>query len=179
MESSPERTSEGITPRQWERVDEVLERHRGRPGGLIPALAEVQEITGFLPESVQRRVATGLGQPLARVYGVVTFYSFFTMRPRGRQVIRVCTGTACHVRGAAENLDRLEELLGIEPGGCTADRAFGLEVVRCLGACGLAPVMTVGGEPYRRVRRVRIPEILRSRRSEPAGEADHSVEDEG
>ena len=151
-----------ITRTQWERVDEVIERHRHEPGSLIPVLTEVQGITGYLPEAVQRRIAAGLALPLSQVFGVVTFYSYFTMRPRGRHVIRVCMGTACHVRGAQGNLDRFASLLGIEPGGCTADRQYSLEIIRCLGACGLAPVVTVDERPHRRVRRVRIPEILRS-----------------
>lgn len=145
---------------QWSSVDEVIQRHRDRPGALIPVLEEVQGITGYLPEVVQRRVARGLELPLARVFGVTTFYSFFTMRPRGRRAIRVCLGTACHVRGAKRNLDHVRRTLKIEPGECTPDRSFGLEVVRCLGACGLAPVLTVDEDIHGQVKEARLDSVI-------------------
>lgn len=154
-------TDQDEIPQQvWQRVDEVIQRHRERPGALIPVLEEVQGITGYLPEPVLRRVAKGLDLPLARVYGVTTFYSFFTMRPRGRHPVRVCLGTACHVRGAKRNLDHLRRALGIEPGECTPDRQFGLEVVRCLGACGLAPVMTIDEDIQKQVKEARLDALL-------------------
>ena len=133
-----------FTDDQWREVDRIIGRFKGRDGALIPALTEVQEAVGYLPESVQRRVSSGLGIPLAQVYGVVTFYSFFTMSPRGKHQIRVCLGTACHVRGGQRVVDRLADDLGIAPGECTPDRNFSLEVVRCLGCCALAPVLVVG-----------------------------------
>ena len=132
-------------------------------------LEEVQGVTGHLPESVLRRVAAGLDLPLAQVYGVATFYSFFTMKPRGRHQFRICLGTACHVRGAKQNLDALTEELGIGPGECTADGEFGIEVVRCLGACGLAPVMVVGQEAHKQVKAKRVAGIVEAARAEPAG----------
>ena len=98
-----------FTEEQWKQIDGVIEKHRGRPGALIPVLEEVQSITGFLPEPVQRRVASGLALPLSQVYGVVTFYSFFTMTPRGKHEVRVCLGTACHARGSKRVLEELEQ----------------------------------------------------------------------
>ena len=152
---------------QWARVDAVIASHRDRPGALIPVLEEVQAIVGFLPEAVQRRVARGLDLPLSQVYGVVTFYSFFTMRPRGRHQVRVCLGTACHVRGAQRNLRHVERRLGIAPGECTPDREFGLEQVRCLGACGLAPVMVVDDDTHKLVSEARLDGILDAYRDVP------------
>jgi NADH:ubiquinone oxidoreductase subunit E len=157
-----------FTREEMEAIDAVLDQHRGRAEALITVLEKVQDIAGYLPESLQRRVAKALKTPLGRVYGVVTFYSFFTMRPRGKHQIRLCLGTACHVRGAARNFERLTEVLNIEPGGVTEDRLFGLEVVRCLGACGLAPVMTIGDETLKQVQERQLDTLL----ANAAGEAD-------
>jgi NADH:ubiquinone oxidoreductase subunit E len=150
-----------FTPYQWESIDEVIEKFKGKPGALIPVLEEVQGITGYLPESVQRRVASGLSLSLGQVYGVTTFYSFFTMKPRGRHQIRVCLGTACHVRGAKRNLEHVMESLKVTPGECTEDRNFSLDVVRCLGACGLAPVMVVDEDTHKQVKEAKLDRILR------------------
>ena len=104
-----------FTPEQWRLIDETIRKFKDKPGALIPVLEEVQGIAGYLPESVQHRVASGLSLPLSQVDGVTTFHSFFTMKPRGRHQIRVCLGTACHVRGAKRNLDRLMEALKLTP----------------------------------------------------------------
>lgn len=152
---------------QWSRIDDLIAKYRGKPGALIPVLEEVQAIAGYLPEAIQRRVAAGLDLPLSRVYGVVTFYSFFTMRPRGRHQIRLCLGTACHVRGAKRNVDHLASELGITPDSCTPDGEFGLEVVRCLGACGLAPVMVIDDETHKQVKQHQIEAILGRYRDAP------------
>lgn len=149
-----------FTQSQWLQIDEVIQNWTGKPGALIPTLEGVQRITGYLPEVVQRHVARGLGVPLSQVYGVVTFYSFFTMKPRGRHQIRVCLGTACHVRGAQRSIDWLESHLKLVPGECTEDRHFGLEIVRCLGACGLAPVISIDGDTHRHVKHHRLKEVL-------------------
>jgi formate dehydrogenase major subunit len=125
------------------RIDEILATYRTRRGGLIPVLQQAQQILGFLPVSVQNYIAQGLGIPFSDVYGVVTFYSFFTMVPRGKHTIRVCLGTACFVKGSAALLQNVEEHLKISIGETTEDREYSLEVVRCLGACGLAPVMVI------------------------------------
>jgi NADH-quinone oxidoreductase E subunit len=150
----------GFTEDQWMLIDEIVANYRNKPGALIPVLEEAQEVVGYLPETVQRRVAKGLNVPLSRVYGVVTFYSFFTMKPRGRHQVHVCLGTACHVRGAKSVLDAMRNKLKIEPGECTEGREFSLDVVRCVGACSLAPVMVVDKETYRRVDAAQIDHIL-------------------
>lgn len=162
MNQAVARGEEEFTEQQWQQVDALVSKYRDKPGALIPVLEEVQGITGYLPESVQRRVARGLGIPLSQVYGVVTFYSFFTMKPRGKHQIRVCLGTACHVRGAQQNLGHLKQALEIEVGECTGDREFGLELVRCLGACGLAPVMIVDQDTHRQVKENKLDGILSS-----------------
>jgi len=141
-------------------IDQVIARYKGKPGALIPVLEEVQGISGYLPEVIQRRVSSGLGIPLAQVYGVVTFYSFFTMKPRGKNQVRVCLGTACHVRGGKRNLDHIVHELGIEPGECTEDRQFSLELVRCLGCCALAPVLTVGENIHKQVKTAKLDQLI-------------------
>jgi len=159
------RTEDEFTDEQWRRVDDVIKKYRAKPGALIPVLEEVQGITGYLPESVQRRVASGLGLPLSQVYGVVTFYSFFTMVPRGKHQVRVCLGTACHVRGSKRVLEEMTQKLGIEPGECTEDREFSLDIVRCVGACGLAPVMVVDEDTHKQVKVAKLDHILKKYRS--------------
>jgi NADH:ubiquinone oxidoreductase subunit E len=141
-------------------VDGMIGRYQNKAGSLIPVLEEIQETIGYLPKSIQRRVAVGLKIPFSEVYGVVTFYSFFTMVPRGRHTTRCCLGTACYVRGGKKNMEKLTEMLNLSPGETTADRRFSLETVRCLGACGLAPVIMVDGDTYRQVKPTKISEIL-------------------
>jgi len=126
-----------------EKVSAVLEQYRGRRGALIPVLQGIQKACGYLPRPALEMAAAALGLPLARVYGVATFYAQFHLKPRGRHIIRVCLGTACHVRGAEAVLDAVCETLDIQPGGTTDDLMFTLERVACLGACGLAPVMMI------------------------------------
>lgn len=152
--------TEEFTPEQLAEVDNIIARHRSKPGSLIPVLEEIQETIGYLPKSMQRRVASGLKRPLSEVHGVVSFYSFFTMEPRGRHTTRCCLGTACYVRGGKRNLEKLTNVLAVEPGGTTPDRKYSLETVRCLGACGLAPVMMVDDDTYRQVKPSKIEEIL-------------------
>jgi len=159
---SKQTDADDFTEEQWQSIDKVIQRYRERPGALIPVLEEVQGITGYLPESIQRRVASGLGLPLSQVYGVTTFYSFFTMKPRGKHQIRICLGTACHVRGAKRNIEHLTQALNVKPGECTEDRQFSLEVVRCLGACGLAPVMLVDEDTHKQVKEAKLDQILKN-----------------
>ncbi len=137
-----------LTPEVMTRIDAVIERYKGIPGCLIPVLTECQGITGYLPVELQEYVADRLNIPGSTVYGVVTFYSFFTMVPKGKHIIKVCMGTACYVRGIGEVLNRLKSKYHLEVGGTTEDRLFSLEAVRCLGACGLAPVMVVDEDTY-------------------------------
>ena len=156
-----------FTPEHWSRIDQVIGKYKKKPGALIPVLEEVQAITGYLPEPIQRYVAAGLAVPLSQVYGVVTFYSFFTMKPRGKHQIRICLGTACHVRGAKRNVEHLQKALGVALNECTQDREFGLEVVRCLGACGLAPVMVVDQDTHKQVKEAKLDKILDGYRDAP------------
>lgn len=142
------------------RVDAIILRYQSRPGSLIPVLEEVQEAIGYLPRSIQKRVALGLTIPFSEVYGVVTFYSFFTMKPRGRHTIRCCLGTACYVRGGKKIMEKLTQELEINPGDTTDDRRFSLETVRCLGACGLAPVMMVGEDTFRQIKPTKISSVI-------------------
>ncbi len=141
-------------------VDAIINHNCLKPGALIPVLEEVQEILGYVPKSIQSRIALGLGIPLSEVWGVVTFYSFFTTTPRGRHTVRCCMGTACYVRGGQSNLEKLTSLLKIKPGSTSEDLRFSLETVRCVGACGLAPVITADGETFGQVKPMKIPEIL-------------------
>ncbi len=132
-------------------LDDIIARHRDEPGGLMPVMQEAQELFGHLPQDVQEKIADGMGKTLAEVYGVATFYSQFALEPKGRYVISVCMGTACYVRGAQAVLDKLAEYLETPPGRTTSDGLFTLQGTRCLGACGLAPVMTINDEVYGRV----------------------------
>ena len=149
-----------FTHEQWEKIDAIIAANRAKPGALIPVLEEVQGISGYLPEEVQRRVSKGLDIPLSQVYGVVTFYSFFTMKPRGKRQVRVCLGTACHVRGGHMLQKKIEQELNIRPGEVDKDRFFSLDIVRCVGACGLAPVMVVDDDTHQQVKTARVEEIL-------------------
>jgi NADH:ubiquinone oxidoreductase subunit E len=156
------RLVETITKEEWEKIDEVIARHKGGHGALIPVLKETQDICGYLPKKVQHRIAEGLRLPPSQVYGVVSFYAFFTTVPRGKHIIRLCMGTACYVRGSKQILDQLQRELKVEIGGVTQDRKFSLEAVRCLGACGLAPVMVIGHDTYGMVDPGKALEIVRS-----------------
>ena len=149
-----------FTPGQLKKVDEIVERFKGKPGGLIPVLEEVQGVLGFLPVPIQEIIARGLGVPRAQVFGVVTFYSFFTMVPRGKHTCRVCLGTACYVRGGRAIAETLKHTLGISEGETTEDRMFSLESVRCLGACGLGPVVVVDEEVHGRMKPAKVGEVL-------------------
>lgn len=156
------RWADEISREEWEKIDQVIGRYKERRGALIPVLKEVQDICGYLPQKVQNRIAQGLQLPSSQVYGVVSFYAFFTTIPRGKHVIRVCLGTACYVRGSKQILENLQRELKIGIGEVTKDRKFSLEGVRCLGACGLAPVLVVGQDTYGMVSPGRAIEIVRS-----------------
>jgi len=148
------------TPEQEERLRQVIEAHKGQPGATMPVLQAAQEIFGYLPEEVQIMVAEGLEVPLSEVYGVASFYAQFTMNPKGKYQISVCLGTACYVKGAAAVLSAVEQKLGVAPGAITPDGKFSLDSCRCVGACGLAPVMMVNDEVYGRLTVDDIDDIL-------------------
>jgi len=149
-----------FTPEQIQELDRIIEDHKGRPGGLIPVLEKAQVALEYLPMAIQKRIARGLNLPLSQVYGVVTFYSFFTMTPRGRHTCRVCLGTACYVRGGKSIAENIQKTYGVTEGETTPDRRFTYESVRCLGACGLGPVVVVDEDVHGRVKPSKVREIL-------------------
>ncbi|MBZ4688352.1 MAG: NADH-quinone oxidoreductase subunit [Clostridia bacterium] len=151
---------EKVRDEKLEKLQEVFKKYKNKKGALIPVLQEAQDIYGYLPEEVLKKIALELKVPLSKVYGVVTFYAQFHLKPRGRNIIRVCLGTACHVRGGAKIFEKLQEELQVEDGETTEDLKFTLESVACIGACGLAPVIMVNDDTHGRLTPDRIPEIL-------------------
>ena len=149
-----------LTPEVMVKVDELIDHYRDRQINLIPVLEECQDIVGYLPVELQEYIGRGLNIPGSTVYGVATFYSYFSMVPKGRHVIKVCMGTACYVRGIGEVLNRIKSLYNLEVGATTEDMRFSLEAVRCLGACGLAPVMVIDSDTHGGVSPDQISEIL-------------------
>ncbi len=139
------------TPEQEEKLREVISRHKDDPGALMPVLQEAQEIYGYLPIEVQQMIADAMEIPLEKVYGVVTFYAQFSINPKGKYKISVCLGTACYVKGSGNLYSKLQEKLGISGGEITPDGKFSLDACRCIGACGLAPVLTINEDVYGRL----------------------------
>lgn len=139
------------TAEQEAKLKEIIQRHKDDPGAVMPVLQEAQEVYGYLPIEVQKIIAEGLSVPLEEVYGVSTFYSQFSLTPKGQYNISVCLGTACYVKGAGKIIEKISEILGIGAEECTADGRFSLTACRCIGACGLAPVMTVNDDVYGRL----------------------------
>lgn len=142
-------------------IEEMLKKYKGQKGALLQALQEAQNIMGYLPIEVQEMVAETLDITLSEVYSTITFYSFFSLKPKGKYQIRTCLGTACYVRGAEKVLDRLKTELGIEVGDTTDDGKFSLNACRCIGACGLAPAIIINDEVYGRLTPDKIPGILK------------------
>ncbi|MBD5584319.1 MAG: NADH-quinone oxidoreductase subunit NuoE [Clostridia bacterium] len=136
------------TKEQMSELLACIEEHRGEAGALMPVLHCAQDIYGYLPAEVQTVIAEELNIPLAEVYGVATFYSQFSLNPKGKHKISICLGTACYVKGSDKVLEAVEKELRIKCGECTPDKKFSIESCRCVGACGLAPVMIVDGEVY-------------------------------
>lgn len=143
-----------------DKLEEILAKFQGVKGALIPVLQEAQNAYGYLPKEVIQFIAEKLAIPVSQIYGVVTFYSQFHLNPRGKNIVRVCQGTACHVRGAKAILKALEDNLQIKAGGTTPDLKFTLETVACIGACGLAPVMMVNDDTHGRLTPQIVPELL-------------------
>lgn len=139
------------TPEQQEQLDAVIAAHKGEEGAAMPILQEAQSIYGYLPEEVQKYISLALDIPLSEVYGISTFYSQFQLNPKGEHPVAVCLGTACYVKGSGLLMDKLEEMLGIGSGEITEDCKFSLDATRCIGACGLAPVLTIGDDVYGRL----------------------------
>ena len=153
-------------PFKWTKAQELelkefIELEKSQPGALMPVLQKAQEIYGYLPVEVQSMVAEGLGISLSEVYGVATFYSQFSLNPKGEHRISVCLGTACYVKGADKILEGLEQRLGIKCGECTPDGVFSIDSCRCVGACGLAPVMMIDDDVYGRMTVDQIDDILK------------------
>lgn len=141
-------------------IKEICDSFNNQPGELINILHKAQGEFGYLPEDVQREIAKNVNISVAKVYGVVSFYSFFTMTPKGRHAISVCMGTACYVRGAEKVVDEFKTQLNIKVGGVTSDGKFSLDCLRCVGACGLAPVVLIGEKVYGRVEPHQVKDIL-------------------
>ena len=145
---------------QYDALDRVIAANKDLPGALMPVLQGAQDIFGCVPMDVQKYVAQALHVTLSEVYGVATFYSQFSLQPKGEYLISVCLGTACYVKGSQKVLDKLSEVLNVPVGGTTPDGRFTLQATRCLGACGLAPVMTINEEVYGRLTPDAIPDII-------------------
>lgn len=148
------------TPEQQAQLDAVIAANKDNAGALMPILQQAQDIYGYLPEEVQRYIAKALDIPFSEVFGVVTFYAQFLLNPKGTNPVAVCLGTACYVKGSGILMDKLETLLGIPSGGITEDLQFSLDATRCIGACGLAPVLTIGEDVYGRLEPSMLEDIL-------------------
>ena len=130
------------------KLQEIIEKYKNINGALIPVLHEAQDVYGYLPMSVQKKISEKMNIPLSEIYGVVTFYTQFSLKPKGKYKVSTCMGTACYVKGSNLILDKLQEKLGISVGDCSEDGRFSLEACRCIGACGLAPVIMINDDVY-------------------------------
>ena len=148
------------TEEQQEKLFAMIDKRKNEKGAIMPILQDAQEIYGYLPIEVQTMIAERLDVPLEEIFGVSTFYSQFALTPKGKYDISVCLGTACYVRGSKEIVDKITEILHIQPEECTPDGKFSLTECRCIGACGLAPVMTINEEVYGRLTADEIPALL-------------------
>ncbi len=144
----------------WKKVDEVIAANRDIPGSVIGVLRECQDVVGYLPVELIDYISDGLNLSSSEVFGVASFYSLFSFEPKGRHLIKVCMGTACYVKGIQEAVNRIENKYNLQEGGTTEDRRFSLEAVRCLGACGLAPVVVVDQDTYGGVKAEKVIETL-------------------
>ena len=149
-----------LTQENYSRLNEIILQHKGKKGALMPILHEGQKIFGCLPLEVQKRISEELNVPMAEIYGVVTFYSQFTLEPKGEYTIGVCLGTACYVKGAQKIIDKIKREVNVEIGATSPEGKFSLEATRCIGACGLAPVLTVNEDVYGRLVEGDVPGII-------------------
>jgi NADH:ubiquinone oxidoreductase subunit E len=149
-----------ITEDMWAKVDEIVDANRDVPGSVIGVLRECQDVVGYLPVEMIDYISYGLNLSSSEVFGVASFYSLFSFEPKGRHLIKVCMGTACYVKGIQESVNRIENKYNLKEGGTTEDRRFSLEAVRCLGACGLAPVVVVDQDTYGGVKAEKVIETL-------------------
>jgi NADH-quinone oxidoreductase subunit E len=148
-------------PEQKKMIDKILEENKNLPGAMMVVLNELQSKIGFISEPMQQYVANNLHVPVSSVHGVVSFYSFFTTRPRGRHTVKFCLGTACYVGGTGQLIEKAKQVIGIEPGQTTPDGAITMEICRCVGACSQAPVIVADDQLFGRVRPNKLPQILR------------------
>ena len=155
------------TPEQEASLAAVIDECISMPGALMTVLQKAQEIFGYLPEQVQIQIAEGLGVPLSKVYGVASFYSQFTLNPKGDNRVSVCLGTACYVKGAQDILDTVVETLACEVDAITPDGRFSVDAMRCIGACGLAPIMLVNDDVYGKITPEEVPDILEKYLKQP------------
>lgn len=146
----------------WERVNDILRKNQGRDGALIDVLHQTQDVYGYLPEEAMTMIAEGLNLSLSKVYGVATFYSLYSLKPKGKHIIRLCESAPCHLRGAMDVLQTIEDELSLKAGQTTEDNRFTLELTSCLGVCGVAPAMMIGDRVYGNLTPEKIKEILRS-----------------
>lgn len=160
MKKKPTTVAFHGTTEQEEKLLIAIEKYRGVKGAMMPILQEAQEIYGYLPIEVQKIVANNTGVSLEEIYGIISFYSQFMLNPKGEVSISVCLGTACYVKGALGVLERIKEKLGLETGGTSSDGKFSLDATRCIGACGLAPVMMINNDVYGRIKKDEIDTIL-------------------
>ena len=144
----------------WTQIDDIIAANRNAPGSVIGVLRECQDVVGYLPVELIDSISDGLNLSRSEVYGVASFYSLFSFEPKGRHLIKVCMGTACYVKGIKEAVNRIENKYGMKEGGTSEDRRFTLEAVRCLGACGLAPVVVVDQDTYGAVKADKVIETL-------------------
>lgn len=145
---------------KYDQIAKVIDQYKGKEGSLIMVLHSAQQIYGYLPLDLQKFIADRMGLPLSEVYGVVSFYSFFSTQERGKHTIRICLGTACYVRGGAKLVEALEDKLQVKVGGVTADKKFTLEVARCIGACGLAPAIMVDNDVHKQMSPATLDDML-------------------
>ncbi|MCT4607025.1 MAG: NAD(P)H-dependent oxidoreductase subunit E [Marinisporobacter sp.] len=149
-----------FTEENFAKLEEIIQKHKDIKGALMPVLNDAQKLFGCLPLQVQNKISKGLNIPMAEIYGVVTFYAQFSLEPKGEYTIGVCLGTACYVKGAQKIIDRIEKEINIEVGKTSKDGKFTLEATRCIGACGLAPVLTINEDVYGRLVEEDVPGIL-------------------
>jgi NADH:ubiquinone oxidoreductase subunit E len=154
----------GYAGRIFRQIQEMIGETAGQAGGVIQVLQQAQGLIGYLPAPVIKTISRDLKIPLSEVYGIISFYHFFSMVPKGKHVIQVCMGTSCYVKGGQRILNALKREWGLEPGGITSDGRFSLETVRCLGCCGLSPVMAIGEDVHRKVKPGQLKDILNSYR---------------
>lgn len=149
-----------ITDEMWTQIDTIISANKPRPGSIITVLRECQNVVGYLPVELIDYIGRGMNLAPSDVYGVASFYALFSMEPKGRHTVKLCLGTACYVKGIKEVLDRISNQYKVKEGGTTEDRRFSLEAVRCLGACGLAPVMVVNSDTHGDVKADGVIDIL-------------------